>query len=58
LNRAAGDEVTELLQAGRSGDEKALDKLTPQIYRELHRAAKRCMKSERDGHTLQTDRPD
>ena len=31
-----------------------MDKLTPQIYRELHRAAKRCMKDERDGHTLQT----
>jgi len=54
LSKAAGNEITELLRAWRSGDEKALDKLTPQIYRELHRAAKRCMKDERDGHTLQT----
>jgi RNA polymerase sigma factor (TIGR02999 family) len=54
MGKAAGNEITELLRAWRSGDEKALDKLTPQIYRELHRAAKRCMRSERDGHTLQT----
>jgi RNA polymerase sigma factor (TIGR02999 family) len=26
----------------------------PQIYRELHRAAKGCMRAEREGHTLQT----
>jgi RNA polymerase sigma-70 factor (ECF subfamily) len=47
-------EITALLKAWRHGDEKALEKLTPQVYRELHRAAKRCMKRERDGHTLQT----
>jgi RNA polymerase sigma-70 factor, ECF subfamily len=47
-------EITKLLRAWRLGDEKALERLTPQVYRELHRAAKRCMKGERDGHTLQT----
>jgi RNA polymerase sigma factor (TIGR02999 family) len=47
-------EITALLKAWRLGDEQALEKLTPQVYRELHRAAKRCMKGERDGHTLQT----
>ena len=47
-------EITELLQAWRRGDEQALEKLTPAVYRELHKAAKRCMKAERDGHTLQT----
>jgi RNA polymerase sigma factor (TIGR02999 family) len=47
-------EITELLQAWRRGDESALEKLTPQVYRELHRAAKGCMRAERDGHTLQT----
>jgi RNA polymerase sigma-70 factor, ECF subfamily len=47
-------EITQLLQAWRQGDERALDKLTPQVYRELHRAASRCMEGERDGHTLQT----
>jgi RNA polymerase sigma factor (TIGR02999 family) len=51
---ALGHEITQLLQAWRQGDEKALEKLTPQVYRELHQAAKRCMAGERDGHTLQT----
>jgi RNA polymerase sigma factor (TIGR02999 family) len=50
----AGHEITELLRAWREGDESALEKLTPQVYRELHRAATRCMRSERDDHTLQT----
>jgi hypothetical protein len=51
---SAANEITELLQVWRQGDEHALEKLTPQIYRELHRAAKRCMKGERDGHSMQT----
>jgi RNA polymerase sigma-70 factor, ECF subfamily len=54
MDHALGHEITELLQAWRQGDEGALEKLTPQVYRELHRAAKRCMARERDGHTLQT----
>ena len=47
-------EITELLQAWRQGDERALERLTPQVYRELHRAAKRCMRAERVGHSMQT----
>jgi ECF sigma factor len=54
MDNALGHEITQLLQAWRQGDERALDKLTPQIYRELHLAARRCMGRERDGHTLQT----
>ena len=54
MTEALGHEITQLLQAWRQGDERALEKLTPQVYRELHRAAKRCMARERDGHTLQT----
>jgi RNA polymerase sigma factor (TIGR02999 family) len=46
-------EITELLQAWRGGDEQALEKLTPQVYSELHQAARRCVNRERDGHTLQ-----
>ena len=46
--------ITAMLQAWRAGDEHALDKLTPQVYRELHRAARLCMRKEREGHTLQT----
>ena len=49
-----GHEITQLLQAWRGGDEHALEKLTPQVYRELHQAARSCMQGERDGHTLQT----
>src|SRR2546427_1388593 len=54
MDEALGHEITQLLQAWRQGDEGALEKLTPQVYRELHRAAKHCMARERDGHTLQT----
>jgi RNA polymerase sigma-70 factor, ECF subfamily len=51
---AHGHEITLLLRAWRQGDEQALEKLTPQVYRELHRAAQRCMAREHDGNTLQT----
>ncbi len=47
-------EVTELLQKWSDGDREALEKLTPVIYAELHRIARRYMNRERDGHTLQT----
>jgi RNA polymerase sigma-70 factor, ECF subfamily len=46
-------EVTGLLQAWSGGDEEALEKLTPLVYRELHRAARHYMAGERSGHTLQ-----
>jgi len=49
-----GHEITELLRAWQGGDEQALERLTPQVYRELHRAAHGCMDREREGHTLQT----
>src|SRR3984885_5280587 len=54
MTEPTGRETTELLQAWREGDERALEKHTPEIYRELHNTARRCMASERDGHTLQT----
>jgi len=47
-------EVTELLQKWSLGDREALEELTPIIYAELHRIARRYMGRERDGHTLQT----
>jgi RNA polymerase sigma factor (TIGR02999 family) len=47
-------EVTSLLQAWSAGDEKALDKLAPLVYQELHRTAHRYMAREHSGHTLQT----
>jgi RNA polymerase sigma-70 factor (ECF subfamily) len=54
MTQPAEHEITELLRAWRDGDEQALQRLTPQVYRELHRAAKLCMRGERNGHTLQT----
>jgi RNA polymerase sigma factor (TIGR02999 family) len=47
-------EVTQLLKAWGTGDEKALEKLTPVVERELHRIAHHCMAREKPGHTLQT----
>jgi RNA polymerase sigma factor (TIGR02999 family) len=47
-------EITRLLQAWSQGDQSALDKLTPHVYKELHRVARRYMSREPGGHTLQT----
>ena len=47
-------EVTGLLQKWSAGDADALEKLTPIIYAELHRIAKRYINRERKDHTLQT----
>jgi len=46
-------DVTQLLKAWTTGDERALEKLTPLVYEQLHRIAQRCMAGERTGHTLQ-----
>jgi RNA polymerase sigma factor (TIGR02999 family) len=46
-------EITLLLAAWGRGDKAALDKLTPLVYAELRRIARRQMSRERDGHTLQ-----
>jgi RNA polymerase sigma factor (TIGR02999 family) len=45
-------ELTGLLLAWNSGDPTALDKLTPMVYQELYRVARRQMAGERKGHTL------
>jgi RNA polymerase sigma factor (TIGR02999 family) len=47
-------EVTQLLKAWSVGDEAALEKLTPLVYRQLHNIARRYMAAERPGHMLQT----
>jgi len=47
-------ELTQLLRAWSQGDERALEKLVPLVYEELHRLARRYMAGERPGHTLQT----
>jgi len=50
----ATEEVTRLLKAWTAGDEQALEKLTPLVYKELHRVARRCMAGQRPGQPLQT----
>src|SRR6202050_4037004 len=50
---AAGD-ISTILRAWTGGDQGALDKLTPIVYDELRRLARRHMKRERPGHSLQT----
>jgi RNA polymerase sigma factor (TIGR02999 family) len=47
-------DITGLLLAWNNGDEAALEELTPLVYQELHRLARRYMGRERAGHTLQT----
>ena len=51
---AARGDITALLEAWREGDQTALEKLTPIVYKELHRLAGRYMRGERPGHSLQT----
>jgi RNA polymerase sigma factor (TIGR02999 family) len=46
-------EITRLLKAWGGGDSAALDRLTPLVYDQLHRMARRYMRNERPGHTLQ-----
>ena len=47
-------EVSMLLHAWSGGDQSALQRLTPIVYDELHRLARRYMRQERPGHSLQT----
>ena len=51
---AASSEVTSLLKAWSDGDQAALDRLAAKVYQELHRMARRYMRNERAGNTLQT----
>jgi RNA polymerase sigma factor (TIGR02999 family) len=47
-------EVTGLLLAWSEGDEAALEQLLPLVYAELHQQARRYLRGERPGHTLNT----
>ena len=50
----AAHRVTELLLSWRAGDDAALAQLVPIVFDELRRLAKRHMRSEKNGHVLQT----
>ena len=45
---------TGLLKAWSGGDSAALERLTPLVYDQLRRMARRYMRQERAGNTLQT----
>jgi RNA polymerase sigma factor (TIGR02999 family) len=46
-------EITQLLRAWGNSDSRALEKLTPLVYHELHRAARRHMTRQPPDRTLQ-----
>lgn len=49
----AGHAVTELLRAWSAGDAHACEALAPLVYAELRRQARRALRREGEGHTLQ-----
>ena len=52
--KSSPDDITNLLMAWGGGDKAALDRLMPLVYQELRRLARRQMRREREGDTLQT----
>ena len=54
MSELSSHEVTSLLKAWCAGEREALDRLVPLVYEELHRAARRYMRGENQGHTLET----
>jgi RNA polymerase sigma-70 factor, ECF subfamily len=50
---SASADVTQLLRAWREGDKSALDRLTPVVYQDLRRLARRHLLAERASHSLQ-----
>jgi RNA polymerase sigma factor (TIGR02999 family) len=47
-------DISTILRAWSDGDQNALERLTPIVYAELYRVARRYMRRERQGHSLQT----
>jgi RNA polymerase sigma factor (TIGR02999 family) len=45
--------ITQLLVAWGQGDEAALNRMIPLVHLELQQIARRCMRDERGGHSLQ-----
>jgi RNA polymerase sigma factor (TIGR02999 family) len=54
MDTASRSDVTELLVAWSNGNQAARDQLMSAVYDELHRLARRYMRRESPGHTLQT----
>ncbi|HVO09126.1 MAG TPA: sigma-70 family RNA polymerase sigma factor [Vicinamibacteria bacterium] len=53
-NEPARPQITGLLRDWQGGDARALERLIPLVYDELHALASRHLSRERPGHTLQT----
>jgi RNA polymerase sigma factor (TIGR02999 family) len=53
MKQSGDHQLTALLKAWSEGDPRALDGLTPSVYKELHRLARHYMARERPGHSLQ-----
>ncbi|HEY3840697.1 MAG TPA: sigma-70 family RNA polymerase sigma factor [Bryobacteraceae bacterium] len=53
LDSSGQGEITQLLRAWGSGDEGALDRLTPVVYEELLRMARRYMRRESPDNSMQ-----
>ncbi len=47
-------DITGLLKSWGQGDQRALEQLTPLVYAQVRAMARRCMRSERSGMTLQS----
>lgn len=54
MPESTSQDVTQMLKKWSDGDADALEELTPIIYAELHKIARRYMGRERGDHTLQT----
>jgi len=54
MPKPSSEDITGLLLAWGSGEREALDRLVPLVYQELRRLARRQMRRERAGDTLQT----
>src|SRR5689334_23211499 len=53
MKTASSHQATDLLRAWSAGDARALEGLVPLVQDELRRLARRYMRRERIGHTLQ-----
>jgi RNA polymerase sigma-70 factor, ECF subfamily len=51
---SSSSDTTQLLRAWADGDSRALEQLTPRVYRELRRMAAHLLQNERPGHSLQS----
>jgi RNA polymerase sigma-70 factor, ECF subfamily len=54
MTKLSSEQVTILLKSWHGGDDEALNELAPIVYDELHRIARKYIRNESPGNTLQT----